>query len=310
MNNNSLREAYNKVKVEGILKENNLKKSVINGDNAITGTVVIIVPRDGNDNEITVKCFVNEHKKNGETNPGYTNLNGFMNNGVSIAYLMASQGVSEQEARNSASCVRVNNATLKVNEYYRPDGTLSSRDEIRSNFITVISNTECEPVAKFDIECYFDKIRKEFKDGVETGKIYVDTYVPVYGGSVIPMAFTAEGDVAEYLIDNYHPKRSGYIWGFFVSTVERTETVHRGFGRPSVDVTTTYKHELLIDGGEPEQYAEESPKAFSPEAIQAAVQVRETEYLPNLKKRQNERAAKKNAGGFGSGSDNHPAWTW
>lgn len=312
MNNNALREAKNEVKIEGILKESNLKKIVANGENAISGRIVVLVNKEGVDNEVTVNSFVKEFKKDGKINPGYTNLNGFMNNGVSMAYLMASQGMSEQEARANASCVRTSGATLKVNEYYRPDGTLSTRYDVSCNFIRVISNPECTPTAEFDVECYFDKIRKEMKDGEETGRIYLDTYIPVYGGAVIPMTFVADGDVAEYMVDNYMPKRSSRIFGHFVSSVERKETVYQGFGRPKVDVTTTYKHELVIDGGEPEQYDPESPKAFSPEAIQVAVQVRETEYLPGLKKKQTERNTKNNAGGFGGATANNgrPSIKW
>ena len=296
MNNTALKEAFNEVNVEGILKETNLKKTIVDGSNAIIGDITVIVNAGGTENEVKISCFAKELKKDNTASRAYTNLEGFMNNGVSVAYLMASQGMSEDEAKANASCVRAGSAKLRLNDYYREDGTLSSRDSISSNFIRVISNTECNPKAAFEVECFFSKIRKEFKSGEETGRIFVDTYIPIYGGAVIPMTFVAEGDTAEYLIDNYMPNRTGRIWGHFVSSVERVETVRQGFGKPKVDVTTTYKHELVIDGGNPEQYGEDSVNAFSPEAIQAAVQVRETEYLPNQKAKQEKNKAQSRTG--------------
>lgn len=275
-----IREAENRVKIEGVVKEIRLEEK----DDVISGDVVI---QTDEKSEHVVSVYVNKHTKSGGENKAFKGMETVMNDYVSVAGLMKS-GKTHDEAISEATCVRINNGKLDRQEFYTPSGEFVSNARISSNFISRITDDCFEPKAEFEVECYIDKIRKEIKDNEETGRIIIDTIMPLYGGKVVPQQFVAADEVAEYIEDNYAAKQTAMFWGDVINIAERNVIKKSGFGKDKEDVRVNYKRELIITGGGNEPYDDEDPKAYTTKQIQEAWKVRETETLPEmLKKSQN-----------------------
>lgn len=313
-NEMTLRKADNKVHVEGILKEMNLKHTNQNNENVVNGSIVILVEDgEGQPNEITVNAFAKQYTKTHDENKAYINLSKFMENATSMAHLMSEQGgsMTEEDAKSHATRVKCSSGTLGVNEYYTPAGILTSRTRIDCNYLRIVQNDSFAPAAEFDVELFFTKIVPEYtKDQEETGRVLIDAILPIYGGKVVPISFVAEGDSGEYIKDNYKPNASGHVWGRIVSTVERKETVQQGFGRAKKEVSVTYKSELMIDGGEEEQYEDDDKKSFPVGAIKNAWKVRETETLPALLQKSKTKDSKPAASFNNSGAPAKSSFKW
>ena len=269
----------NKVRIEGILKELNIKEEndVISGD--------VIISTDAHSDH-AVSVYVTKETKEGKANTAWKGIQTVMNEYTSIAALMK-EGRTLEEATNMATKVRLggrNGGTLGRNEFYAND-ELVSRPRISANFFSRIDDDSFEPKARFEVECYFEKIRKEMKDSEETGRLLIDAIIPMYGGVVVPMEFIADGEVAEYLESNYSARKTGEIAGNIVNIAKRTVTKKTGFGEAREDVQVNYTRELVVTGGEEFQYDEDDDKAFSTAQIKVAWAVRESETLPALLKK-------------------------
>ena len=294
-NKTQIRQAENIVKIEGLLRELRLEER----DDVISGEVIIATDPQS---EHAVRVYAKRLTNDGKPNTAYKGLQTLINENkdTSIAALMK-EGKTMDEATALATKLRIggrNGGQLGRNEFY--SGTeFVSRPSISANYFHRIIDKSFEPKAEFEVEIYFDKIRKEIKDNEETGRLLIDAIIPLYNGVVIPMEFVAEGETAEYLETNYEAKRTGRIWGEVVNIAERIVTKKSGFGKDKEDVQTNYTRELRITGGKEEQYDEDDKNTYPTELIQAAWKVRESETLPALLNKAKERDSK---GGSGSGS--------
>lgn len=312
-NNETLRQAINRIHVEGILKENKLAQRKHNNENVISGSIVILVPGEhGESNEISIHTYVSEFTRSRQANSAYAGLMTFIDKAVSMATLMkpvedGGSGMSEQAAKAQASCVAVRRGSIDVYDSFSQTGEVITRPQFKSNYFNVISPSECIPKAEFEVEMFFKSIREEKnRDGEETGRVLIEGIVPVYGGQVIPLSFVADGDAADYILENYEANHSGYVNGSIVYSVERKETKRPGFGKPKIDVVVTRKRELLVMSGDEAQYDDDDEKkAFSAKAIKKAMEIRETETLPRKKQKAQERRTQPARGnGFGSPRSN------
>ena len=276
-----IREATNRIHIEGILKEIRLKEE----NDVISGDIIIMT---GEHSEHAIRTYVTRLTKTEKVNAAYKGLQTVMTEYVSIASLLK-EGRTLEEAQPLATKVRVTRGRLERNEFYTND-ELVSRPAISSNFFNRVDDNSFEPKAEFELECYFERKRKETKDSEETGRLLVDVIIPIYGGAVIPMELVADGEIADYLEANYETKRTGNIWGSIVNIVERTATKKSGFGAAKEEVKVNYTRELVITGGTEEQYDEDSEKAYTTEQIKKAWKVRETETLPALLKKSKDSA--------------------
>ena len=273
-----IRQADNSVKIEGILRELKLEEK----DDVISGEVIIATTPHS---EHAVRVYVSRLTKDGKPNTAYKGLQTLINEDAesSIAALMK-EGRTLDEAYAMATKIRIggrNGGQLGRNEFYAGD-ELVSRPNISANYFNRITDKSFDPKAEFEVECYFDKIRKEIKNSEETGRLLIEAIIPVYNGAVIPMEFVADGEVAEYIESNYSSKKSGRIWGEIINIVDRIVTKKSGFGKDKEDVQANFTREFRITGGREEQYDDDDSNAFSTEVIQAAWQVRERETLPAL----------------------------
>lgn len=273
-----IREAINKVKICGWLKEKELE--VVEKEQLIRGSLTIMTSPTS---EIQISVYAKKLTANKQENSAYKGLLKIMNEYVSMAELFKENiEMTSEQAQEQCTKVRVNRGTLRKYERY-VNGNFYSTPTISANFFTRVDDPALfEPCAEFELECYVESIKKETKDSEETGKILLNTIVPVYGGQVIPMELVADGEVGEYITDNYPLKSTVNIWGDIVNTVERTVTKKSGFGASKEEVNVNYTRELMITGGVEEPYDEDDKNVYTTDEIKAAWKIRETETLPEL----------------------------
>lgn len=298
MSTKILREAQNNVYLCGILKEKNLRELTSDKGEFISGDIIVMT-KDGSEHK--VMAFANRMTKGTPDKPStetgsYKSLKAAMDL-PSIAELML-QGASLEEAKAKAAKVRLNAASLGLNEYYGRDDQLVSFAQINSNFISRLSDVKYEEMpeeetktARFDIVGFLDKMTPENRNGNETGRYYVDLIVPVYGGAVKPMRFVTTPEAGEYMERHYEPHRTIHVYGDIVNTVKIVETRVEGFMKAEVEHRETRVREMIINNGAPEPYAEDNEYSYNEADIRRAMQIRETEYLPNLFAKQKARSA-------------------
>ena len=298
--NTQLRAAEQRIVVEGYLKEMKLRDE----NDFIRGSVVITT---GNQDEHTISVTESKYAKSDvnkeKPKAAYLRLQDFMSNAVSMGALM-SQGMDAESAMQQAwkvSC-RGYNARLGRNEYYLPNGEFISREAIFGRGFNQVTSDRFSPRAEFNVECFFDSIRPKLnRDGStdESSAVVVKTYIPQWGGTVIPFTFVAYDEAGEHILNNYSEKATGRICGEIINTVREVEVAHKGFGT-TYEPQATYVHEFRINGGDPNVYPEGSPKSFPIELIREAIATRENDYLPSLKAKAQERA--KNGASAASGA--------
>lgn len=274
----TLREADNKVVIEGVLKENNLEKAKDEqGKSIIKGDIVVQIAEN---EEVTVKFYTNEITKTGKENPSYKSLSTVVENYTSVAdCLKASEPVT------NATKVLVKGAKLRINDYYNEKKKdLSSYVEIGGSFVSTAKEEVYAPRAEFEMECFIANMKPEInKEDEETGRLIVNVIVPVYGGKVVPFTLLAEGDIADFLNVNYEKNKTAFLMG----DVKNTVTINKvekggGFGKKKVETFVNVKQELIITGGgtngDSSMY-EDNPelveKAFAVEDIKKAMAERE-----------------------------------
>lgn len=276
-NQTTIREADNFVEVEGIVSELRIEEKEVGGKFAITGEIDI----QTEENSVhTFRVFSYREKKDGSVSGLYKGLKTVMDEYKSIA----SVGV------NDADRVRVSSGKLGVNEYIGQDDQLKTFPQFSANFINRIqAGEELNPHATFEVEVVI-VAKKEEKDrqGEETGRLILETYIPVYGGKVIPMTFVvADQDAVSYVDSNYEKGETVRLYGDIVNRVEVTTTeVNVGFGKAQPKVNRKTVRELLVTGGS-EPYEEESVNAYSIETVKAALAEREI-YIEEMKKKKEE----------------------
>lgn len=247
-----LRQAENKVTIEGILSEIDLKYSSFakNGKNveSIGGTIKVKVNQQINGEsknlEIPVHMFASKLTNKGTANPAYESIERVMNSYTSIAAVGGEAG---------ADYVRITNANINMNEYHGSDGRLISFPRINASFVTKAKKEEVKPQATFVVEFVVAASGYDMdSDGNEIPNRYkVRGVVPQYGGRVDIVDFIVQTPNAIDAISNYWSqgdtvKAQGRL--NFSSTIE-TVTEEVDFGEPIERTRTINVSELIITGG-------------------------------------------------------------
>ena len=145
-----LQSKENRVKIEGILSEIDLKTGSFkkNGQdvNSIGGTIKVRVNQklpngEEQELEIPVHMFASELTNKGTANPAYESIARVMNEYTSIA----AAGV------DAADRIRITSGTINMNEYYGQGGNLVSFPRINASFITKVKREEFKPEATFAV---------------------------------------------------------------------------------------------------------------------------------------------------------------
>jgi hypothetical protein len=286
MTQNTLREALNKVIIEGLLLE--VRHQEWKNKNGLNIELDIEVA----ENEVhTVKGMSGYKKKDGTDN---ANAKGYLT--IINEYLTVAK-----HGRDQADKVRITQGKIGLNEYYGQDGLLKSYPELSTNFVNRVGAADdYNPRAEFEVEVFVKSVVPEIKNDDETGRAKVNAIIPLYGGKVIPFEFMVGVDGAEFVSDNYEVGCTTKVFGDIVNFKEVTEIeVPVAFGKPQKKINTKTIREYLITSGS-DPYEEENINSYKVEDIQKAMVERET-YLLELKSGSNNgNKQEEKKGGFGS----------
>ena len=266
-----LRQAENRVKVEGILAEIDIKPGHFNKNgqmmDSIGGSIVVKVTQkiSGEEKElaIPVHMFASKLTNKGTPNPAYESIKKIADEYVSIA--------ASENGEEGADRVRITNASIRMNEYYSQDGRLISFPRVNASFVTRINKSDCKPEATYTAEFVVAAKNEEIKNDEPTGRYRIDAIVPQYGGKVdvIPMFAQSAGvidAISTYWNVGDTVKANGRL-DFSATTETTIEEVD--FGEPIEKTRTINRSDLIITGGSQEPL--EGDYAFDNAEIQSAL---------------------------------------
>ena len=278
-----LRQAENKVRIEGILSEINLKygsfvKNGVTVDN-IGGNIKVLVHQTINNEDVTLEIpvymFATKFTNLGKPNPAYESIEKVMTEYVSIA-----SGAGEA----GADKIRITNGNIRMNEYYNQQGQLVSFPRVNASFVTKATG-EFRPEASWSLEfavSSMDFVTDDDGVEVEPKKLRIKVIVPQYGGKVDTMEFYATNPRVIDAITSYWENQKTYSakgrLNFTSTTREIIEECD--FGEPDVRVQTVSVSELIVTKGT--QSAMEDDMEFKPADLAAALKEHKA-YLETLK---------------------------
>ena len=282
-----LRQAENRVRIEGVLSEINLKYGsyVKNGrtvDN-IGGDIKVLVHQEMNgenkDFVIPVYMFAAKYTNAGKPNPAYTSIETVMKEYISIA-------ASGSEA--TADKIRITNGDIRMNEYYNAQGQLVSFPRVNASFVNKATG-DFRPEASWSLE--FAVSSMDFvtdADGIEVEprKLRIKILVPQYGGKLDTMELYATNPRVIDAISSYWETQKTYsAKGRLNFTTTTTQIVEEmDFGEPEIRVRTTTVSELIVTKGT--QSPLEDDMAFAPAELAAALKEHKA-YIESLKEKTN-----------------------
>ena len=241
----------NRVKIEGILSEIDLKEATYlkNGSNVdcVRGKINVRVNQtlpsgEEQELEIPVHFFANKITNAGKENPAYTSIMKVKNEFKSIAAV----GIED------ADRIRITGATIGMNDY-PANGRIVSYPRINASFVNKIRKEDCTPQATFDVIFVVKNSGFETdNDGIENPDRYkISGIVPRYGGKVDVIDFLATNKNVIDSVSNYWEVGSTVHAIGRLNFTSRTEVVHKelDFGEPQDTVRTFSVSELIITGG-------------------------------------------------------------
>lgn len=251
------RQAENRVKIEGILAETDLKYSSFVKDGAdveaIGGSIKVLVNQqiNGVDTtlEVPVYMFSTKYTKAGKLNPAYESIERVMKEFLSIA----ATGSMEQ-----ADKVRITNGSIRMNEFLGQNGMVS-QPRIYASFVSKATG-EFAPCATFNLEFMVSSMARETdKEGVELDppRLKVQGIVPQY---TAPNASVMNVDLVTLVatspsvidaIENYWQAGECFKASGRLNFSSRTEEVLQevDFGEAQKSYRTINVNEFVITGG-------------------------------------------------------------
>ena len=297
-----MRQATNKVKIEGILAETDLRYTsfVKNGQDveAIGGKIKVLVHQEINkvpvDLEIPVYMFSSKYTKSGSVNPSYESIERVMKEYVSIA-------AAGSEAQ--ADKIRITNGEIRMNVFPGRNGIVSE-PRVHASFVSHAIG-DFKPEATFTLEFMVSSMQRAVdKDGVELdpAKLNIEVIVPQY---TAPGAAAPNLDVVQLVavspnvinaIETYWEAGSCYTANGRLNFTSRTEEVTEevDFGEATTKVRTINVSEFVVTGGT--QAPLEGDFAFDLAEIKAGMAARKARIddIKSGKKAENKQAPAQN----------------
>ena len=267
-----IKQADNKVSIEGILSEVDIKtgSSKKDGKPYVMGEIKVKVAQDINGetkhNEIPINLFATQKTKKDTLNPAYEAIMNIKENYTSIAAC----GSEDQATR-----IRIDRGELGENAFYGSNGALVSTPRIRASFTTSIKKDECKEKAVFEAVIVIGSIKEEIRSDEPTGRLIVKGILPQYGGRVDVIDFIVASTEAINHIQTYWNEGDTVRIAGKVNFSSRTihEEKEVGFGEPIVEDRTISVKELIITSGS--QSALEDELAYDAEEIKKALKERQ-----------------------------------
>ena len=267
-----LRQAENRIKIEGILAEIDIKPGSFNKNGqtmeSIGGSILVKVTQkiSGEEKELSipVHMFASKLTNRGTPNPAYESIKKIADEYVSIA--------ASENGEAGADRIRITSGSVRMNEYYSQDGRLISFPRVNASFVTRINKADCKPEATYTAEFVVANKSEELdRNGEPTGRYRIDAILPQYGGKVdvIPMYAQSAGvidAISTYWNIGDTVKANGRL-DFSATTETIIEEVD--FGEPIEKTRTINRSDLIITGGSQEPL--EGDFAFDNGEIQDAL---------------------------------------
>lgn len=267
-----LRQAENRVRIEGILSEINLKygsyqKNGRTVDN-IGGDIKVLVHQEVNgenqDFIIPVYMFAAKYTNAGKPNPAYTSIETVMKEYTSIA-------ACGNEV--NADKIRITNGDIRMNEYYNPQGQLVSFPRVNASFVNKATG-DFRPEASWSLEfavSSMDFVTDDEGVEVEPRKLRIKILVPQYGGKLDTMELYATNPRVIDAITSYWEAQKTYSakGRLNFTTITKQIVEEMDFGEPEIHTRTTTISELIVTKGT--QSPLEDDMAFAPADLAAAL---------------------------------------
>ena len=283
------RQAENKVKIEGIVSEIDLKYGSFQRDGAevetISGSIKVLVEQVINGEPVTldipVHMFSTKYTKAGKINPSYESIETVMKEYKSIA---------ATGDKATADRVRITNAQIKMNEFVGQNGNIVSYPRINASFVSRAVG-EFKPQATFNLEFVVSEYNRVVdSDGVEVdpAKLAVKVIVPQYTSAnadamnvdVVTLYAVSNGVIDA--IEQYWEVGQTFKASGRLNFTSHTETVKQevDFGEAQESVRTVNVSEFIITGGS--QAPLDGDYAFDLDDIKAGMAARKAK-LEDLK---------------------------
>jgi len=255
----SFRQAENRVRIEGILAESDLRYGSFTNSNgemveSIGGSIKVLVEQTVNGEKVSVEVpvhmFSSKYTRAGKLNPSYESIEKVMKEFVSIA----AAGSAAQADR-----IRITNGNIRMNEFYGQGGQLVSQPRVHASFVSRAVG-DFKPEATFNLEFMVSNIaRATDREGVELDppKLNITAIVPQYTSptadvmnlDVVPLVATTPSVVNA--IENYWEAGSCYKASGRLNFSSRTEEILEDvdFGEPQRSVRTISVSEFVVTGG-------------------------------------------------------------
>lgn len=301
---NELKQAVNMVEIEGILLEKDFEVIEVDLDSkdkskgkckAIRGSVKIETDAHS---QHKVSAYSKSKKNDGNDNSNFTGLVTVNTEYKSVADLLKTKNpdtnelYTKEEAYANADRLTITSGEITLNEYATVTGDWKSYQEIKSNFLGRTKDLSTySPKATFKIQGVMRGMKDEIdkKTQAPTGRKKIGLIVPIFGGQVIPLDFTVDGQNGAYMESAFPKGSTVEVWGSIVNNVIVEEKVTQGFGKANTETIKTYVNEFLIEGGQPQPLS--GDKAFDSELIQKAMAEREL-YIERTKVTKKEKGNK------------------
>lgn len=273
--NTTLKEAFNRFDIVGVLAEKNLEVKNYGDKVAITGELVI---KTGENSFHKVRVFANQLTSKGEESKSYKAFETVMNEYKSIV------DTGSEETADKVS------AFGKISEgkpYKNQQGEVVVYTSNQVSFISRVTGSQTyEPKAKWQGEVFVQNYQLEMEKGadddlVETGRKIMNVVVPTYGGKAFTMKLMLEGEGAEWFEENVKRNDTVKVYCDLINTTIKTVqgTTGGGFGKKEPQIFTKTINERLVVGAD-DAYPkfdeeEETNKAYNPALITQALVIRE-----------------------------------
>lgn len=300
-----MRKVLNKEHIEGRVYEHNLAiKTVQNsesknfGKEFIGGTLDIATDEDCLNIVTITFTYVTETTSKGSKNETYSTLKNIIENGKTVLV----------DGKDAATLVKVDTA-LAVNDFYTSrngEETLVTAKRNEGGFVHTV-NKLCDPAARntFEMDMLINGTRLVEADeerNIAEDYLIVKGAVFNFRNAILPVEFIVKNPSGIKYFESLEASSSNMIftkvWGKINSeTIKTVKTEESMFGEAKVTEYERTIKEWVITGTANETYEiDDEQNGITLDEIKKALADREV-YLADVKKRQDEYQASKNAGG-------------
>jgi len=303
----------NLVRVEGYLKENNLK--IVHdskGNEAISGSVIVALDST---KAHKVQVYVNRLKKDGTANKDYEGFASILpTNTISVAAYIQSNGEATAEAAYAQATKVWMTSELEEFVTKNDEGNDIGYITLKGKKAGIKSATDkvpFTPQARFDIDMYIKSIRREVKGDDETGRLDLVGLIPHWSGTMQEVSFKVSGEkiknpatgeelvISDYIESNYSEGQTANFTGSIINLEVESQTASTGWGDAPVSNSTTFVRERVITGGHGAGLDEDNPGAIHEEEVREGLINRAAKREENYKKSLERKSAADNGSAVG-----------